>query len=125
VYEHIFACKINQSKITFHLYSVRSNKLEFLICSCSAAVSTSGCLQTNRNATWDGNGNMRTAVLRHKGKWTERMGLTLFNITISTEVDMYGVALSKWKKITTIYGGKIQHKTIQAYVAVQSRNSIN
>jgi len=30
------------------------------------------------------------------------MRLTVFNITISTEVGMYGVALSKWKKN---YGG--------------------
>jgi hypothetical protein len=30
------------------------------------------------------------------------MRLILFNITISTEVDMYGVALSKWEKN---YGG--------------------
>ena len=52
MYEYIFACKINQSKITFHLNSVRSNKREFLIYSCSA-VSTSVSLQTNRTATWD------------------------------------------------------------------------
>jgi len=31
------------------------------------------------------------------------MGLTLFNITISTEVDMHGVALRKWKKYDDIW----------------------
>jgi hypothetical protein len=98
MYEYILACKINQSKITFHLNSVRSNNREFLIYSWSA-VSVSVCLQTNRTATWDTWIEELQRFGRNISRHRQRMRLTWFNITISTEVDMYGVAWSKWKKL--------------------------